>query len=162
VTDETADDIAIRRAEPRDGDGIGDVWLAAWYVTYDFPPAHPDADVRRWLREELIPSRETWVAVDAAGAVVAFMALSDDMVDQLYVTPDWIGRGLGSRLVALAKERRPDGLDLYTFQANPRARRFYESRGFVAVATSDGWSEARTVSTNEEHQPDIRYAWRPG
>lgn len=163
MTDPVSDEISIRRAEPGDGDGIGDVWLAAWRVTYAFPPAHPDADVRRWLSEELVPGRETWVAVDATGTVVAMMALSESMIDQLYVTPAWFGRGLGSRLVGLAKERRPDGLDLYTFQANTRAQQFYERRGFVAVTMSDGWSaEDRQVSTNEEHQPDVRYAWRPG
>ena len=82
------------------------------------------------------------------------MSLSETMLDQLYVAPGWIGRGLGSRLLAVAKERRPGGLDLYTFQANVRARRFYEARGFVVVATGDG-------AGNEEGQPDIRYAWRP-
>ena len=35
-----------------------------------------------------------------------------------------------------------------------RARRFYEARAFVEIARGDG-------SGNEEHQPDIRYAWRP-
>lgn len=88
------------------------------------------------------------------GTVLALMALSDDQVDQHYVTPEWIGRGLGSRLLDIAKTRRPNGLALYCFQVNHRARRFYEARGFEAVASGDG-------STNEERQPDIRYAWRP-
>ncbi len=162
MTDPAADDLVIRRAGPGDGEAIGDVWLAAWRVTYAFPPAHPDEAVRRWLTEELVPKRETWVAVDADGTIVAMMALAEAEIDQLYVTPAWIGRGVGSRLVALAKVRRPDGLDLYTFQANTRARRFYEARGFVAVAWSDGTSaDGRNVSTNEERQPDVRYAWRP-
>ena len=34
------------------------------------------------------------------------MALSDDMIEQLYVAPAWIGRGLGQRLVALAEGQR--------------------------------------------------------
>jgi hypothetical protein len=57
-------------------------------------------------------------------------------------------------MIATAKARRPDGLDLYCFQVNTRARTFYENHGFVAVATGDG-------SNNSEGQPDIRYAWRP-
>jgi ribosomal protein S18 acetylase RimI-like enzyme len=163
LTDLISDDVTIRRAVPADGDGIADVWLAAWRVTYAFPPAHPDAAVRRWLIEELVPGRETWVAVDGHGTVVAMMALAEAEIDQLYVAPAWIGRGVGTRLVDVAKERRPGGLDLYTFQANLRARRFYEARGFVAVAWSDGTSaDDRSVSTNEERQPDVRYAWRPG
>ena len=104
---------------------------------------------------ELVPAHETWVAETPDGRVVALMAVSDDMVEQLYVAPDRHGVGVGSRLLALAKEQRPAGLDLYCFQANTRAQRFYEARGFVAVAFGDG-------SGNEERQPDIRYAWRPG
>ena len=39
-------------ARPRDdGPALGDVWLAAWHATFDFPPSHPDDDVRRWLRD---------------------------------------------------------------------------------------------------------------
>lgn len=147
---------SLRRARPEDGAAIGDVWLASWRATFDFPPGHPDADVRRWLAEELLPRHETWVAEDpASGQVIALMALSDTMVEQLYVAPTWIGRGVGRRLVALAKERRPTGLDLYCFQANSRARAFYERLGFVPIAFGDG-------SGNKEGQPDIRYAWRPG
>jgi GNAT superfamily N-acetyltransferase len=76
------------------------------------------------------------------------------MVEQLYVAPDWIGRGVGGRLLDLAKERRPDGLDLYCFQVNTFARRFYEARGFVPIAFGDG-------TRNMEHQPDVLYRWRP-
>jgi GNAT superfamily N-acetyltransferase len=147
--------VTIRRAGPADGPGIGDVWLAAWRATFDFPPSHPDDDVRTWLATELLAKRETWVATDPGGRVVALLALSATMVDQLYVAPDWIGRGVGSHLMDLAKRRRPDGLDLYCFAVNTQARAFYEHRGFVAVWTGDG-------SGNEERQPDIRYEWRPG
>lgn len=143
----------IRRATGADHDGIGDVWLASWRATFDFPPGHPDDDVRRWLREQLVPTHETWVA-EADGTVIGMMALSDAMIEQLYVAPAWIGRGLGRRFVGLAKERRPDGLDLHCFQVNARARRFYEVCGFSVISFGDG-------SANEERQPDIRYAWRP-
>ena len=105
----------------------------AWYATFDFPPSHPDDDVRVWLATVMMPTHEVWVATEPDGRVVAFLALSDDMIDQLYVTPDRIGTGIGSRLIATAKARRPDGLDLYCFQANTRARTFYEHHGFVAA-----------------------------
>lgn len=149
-----ADGVTIRRATDDDAVGIGDVWLTSWRATFDFEPGHPDDDVRRWLATELLPRHETWVAVDGDGNLVGLMALSATMLEQLYVTPEWIGRGLGKRFVALAKERRPAGLDLYCFAVNGRARRFYEREGFEAIAFGDG-------SGNEERQPDVRYAWRP-
>jgi GNAT superfamily N-acetyltransferase len=151
----TADAIIIRRATADDGDAIGDVWLGSWRATFDFPPAHPDDDVRRWLRDEMLPSHETWVAADpAADRVVALMALTDSMVAQLYVAPDWIGHGVGRRLLDVAKDRRPAGLELYCFQANVRARRFYERNAFEPVAFGDG-------SGNMERQPDVLYRWAP-
>lgn len=149
-----ADAVSIRPAEALDAGSIGDVWLTSWRATFDFEPAHPDDDVRRWLATELMVRHETWVAIDGSGIVVALMALSDAMVEQLYVTPAWIGRGIGRRLLGLAKERRPGGLDLYCFAVNTRARRFYEREGFTPIAFGDG-------SSNEERRPDVRYAWRP-
>lgn len=153
--DADVDAVTIRRAEPADAEGIGDVWLTSWRATFEFEPSHPDADVRNWIATELVPGYETWVAVDIDGVVVGLMAVSETMLEQLYLAPAWIGRGLGRRLVALARERRPAGLDLYCFAVNARAQRFYEGHGFTAIAFGDG-------SGNEEHQPDVRYAWRPG
>ena len=82
------------------------------------------------------------------------MALEPGVLDQLYVRPDRLGEGIGRQLLELAKNRSPDGLSLYTFQVNERARRFYERNGFVADRFGDG-------SGNEEGQPDVHYAWRP-
>ena len=145
--------IAIRRATAGDAAATAEVFLASFHATYDFPLAHTDADVRRWITDTVIPEQETWLAVDG-GAVVGFLALTPASVEQLYVAPDRLGRGIGRALLEVAKRRSPSGLSLYTFQANARARRFYERNGFVAEWFGDG-------AANEEHQPDVRYTWRP-
>ena len=147
-------DFEVRPAGGDDADAIADVYLASFAATYGFALAHSDQQVRRWIADILLPTEEVWVATTPDRTVVAMMALSPDMVDQLYVAPEWTGRGIGGRLIALAKSRRLGGLDLCTFQVNSGARRFYERHGFVEVARGDG-------SGNEEGQPDIRYAWRP-
>ncbi len=46
-------------------------------------------------------------------------------------------------------------LQLWTFQKNTSARRFYEARGFVVIEETDG-------STNEEREPDVLYRWDNG
>jgi GNAT superfamily N-acetyltransferase len=149
----TVDGVTIRRAVPADAPAVADVYLAAFYATYDFRLAHTDDEVRGWLADEVIPRMETWVA-EEDGRVIAMMVLDEAGIGQLYVDPPWHGRGIGSRLVELAKKRRPDGLELYTFQVNERARRFYEWHGFAVVTLGDG-------SGNEERQPDVLYRWRP-
>lgn len=147
------DAVTIRRAVPVDAPAVADVYLAAFYATYDFRLAHTDDECRGWLAEEVVPLMETWVA-EVAGRVVAMMVLDEAGIGQLYVDPQWHSRGIGSRLVELAKQRRPDGLELYTFQVNKRARRFYEWHGFTVVTLGDG-------SGNEERQPDVLYRWQP-
>jgi GNAT superfamily N-acetyltransferase len=146
--------VVLRRATALDADEIADVWLAAFAATYAFPPANTADEVRASVREIVVGAQEAWVAEEPAGTIAGFMSLTETMLDQLYLRPAATGRGLGSRLVELARSRRPRGLDLYTFQVNEGARRFYERHGFVAVDFGDG-------SGNEEGQPDVRYRWTP-
>jgi GNAT superfamily N-acetyltransferase len=141
----------IRRARPEDAGAVADVFLDSFHATYDFPLAHSDAEVRGWIRNDVIATQEAWVAAEH-GQVVALLVVAPGWVKHLYVAPDRWGDGIGRRLLKLAKERSPDGLTLWTFQVNERARRFYEGNGFVAVEQTDG-------TGNEERQPDVRYAW---
>jgi GNAT superfamily N-acetyltransferase len=146
--------ITIRPATSSDAAAVADVYLASFHATYDFPLAHTDDEVRGWIGGDVIGSGETWVALDPLGAIVGMMAVEPGVLDQLYVRPDRLGEGIGRRLLDVARDRSPDGLTLYTFQVNTRARRFYERNGLVAEWFGDG-------STNEEGQPDVRYVWRP-
>lgn len=148
------DESTLRLAGPDDTDAIADVYLALFRATYAFPLAHTGDQVRAWIRDVVVPASETWVGVSPDGLIVAVMALTADQVDKLYVAPGWTGRGIGGRLLDLVKAMRSHGLDLYTFQVNAGARRFYERHGFVAVTFGDG-------SGNEEGEPDVRYAWQP-
>jgi GNAT superfamily N-acetyltransferase len=145
--------LTLRRATADDAAAIADVYLDSFHATYDFPLAHTDEEVRGWVADDLIATEETWVA-EIDDRVVAMMVLDEVGLDQLYVDPARLGEGIGGRLMALAKERRPAGLALYTFQVNERARRFYEHHGFVVAWLGDG-------SKNEEGQPDVLYRWQP-
>ncbi|MEV6941537.1 GNAT family N-acetyltransferase [Streptomyces sp. NPDC051172] len=145
-----------RAASAPDAAAAADVWLTSFAAALPTVVSPRSADdVRNYFRDVVVPLRETWVAdTGAEGGIVGVMVLHDDELSQLYLRPDWRGRGIGDRFVALAKERRPGGLSLWTFQVNKPAHRFYERHGFVAVEYTDG-------SGNEEQEPDVQYVWRP-
>ncbi|MFL1381609.1 MULTISPECIES: GNAT family N-acetyltransferase [unclassified Nocardiopsis] len=133
---------------------MADVWLRSFATALPaVRRAHGDDAVRSWFAHVVVPGHESWVCT-VDGRVVGLLVLDGDALDQLYLDPGWRGRGLGERLVRLAKRRRPRGLELWTFQVNASARRFYERHGFTAAEETDG-------SRNEEREPDVRYVWRP-
>lgn len=144
----------LRAAKRADAPAIADIYLAsrATFLAYA-SLAHSDAEVRVWIETILIPGASVTVA-ELGGEVVGFLATVIDgpllWLDQLYVRPDAVGMGLGSRLLEHALEGVTQPVRLYTFQANAGARRFYERHGFKALEFSDGQS-------NEEKCPDVLY-----
>lgn len=116
------------------------------------PDLHTPAEDAAFFQNRVFPSCHVWLA-EAEGNLVGFIAMNGQWLDHLYVEPAWQGRGVGSALLAEAKKSCA-ALELWTFQRNEQARRFYERHGFVLVELTDG-------SGNEEKEPDARYRW-PG
>jgi len=110
----------------------------------------PEQD--RWFfRERVFPACAVWGAFGERG-MTGIIAFREGWIDQLYILPELQGQGVGSSLLEIAKGSF-DLLELWTFQRNKRARRFYETRGFVQVGETDG-------SRNEEKEPDALYRWK--
>jgi GNAT superfamily N-acetyltransferase len=105
---------------------------------------------RAYFREHVFIECEVWGAVD--GDTVGIIAFREGWIDQLYVLPQHQRRGAGDALLRVAKATS-SSLQLWTFQKNLLARRFYERRGFVAVKETDG-------SQNDEREPDVLYRWQ--
>ena len=152
-------DVTIRPATHVDAEQVASVYIASRKAFVAFAPlAHGDDDVRGWISNVLIPAGGVTVAVadGSREAVVGMMAVSQQdgvaWIDQLYLHPSAVGRGIGSRLIESAKHSFGSPIRLYTFQDNAGARRFYERHGFRAIKFSDG-------ADNEERCPDILYEW---
>ena len=119
----------LRRARPADAEAVADVHLAARRAAMPYlPEIYTDDATRDWVREVVLPRDEVHVA-EADRRVVGFVALAGSLLEHLYVEPTAQGRGIGGALLALAKELRPEGFDLWVFQRNEQARAFYERRG---------------------------------
>ena len=59
-------------------------------------------------------------------------------LDDLFVDPDWMGRGIGRRLVLdVVDLARADGATRIDVEANPHALTFYRRVGFEGVGEVD-------------------------
>jgi ribosomal protein S18 acetylase RimI-like enzyme len=147
-------DCTIRSARSDDAEAIADVHHDSRREALPWLPVlHSREETIAYFSGHVLVHEEVLVA-EVNELMVGFIALEGNHVDHLYIAPSYQGRGIGDKLLAMAKELRPGGLTLWTFQRNARARRFYEARGFVASEFNDG-------SRNEEREPDVLYAWLP-
>ena len=140
----------IRRATPADADEVGRVFLAA-RDEMAYLPRIPDAD-RPQLGGWILDGRPIWVA-ERNGRVVGFAGLAAGEVTHLYVEPSAQGAGVGTSLLEHVKELSDGRLELWVFQRNEGARRFYERHGFRLARLTDG-------AANMEREPDALYEWR--
>jgi ribosomal protein S18 acetylase RimI-like enzyme len=142
----------IRRATTADAVQVSRVFVAARDKMAYLPRI--DEKHRLLLGGWFIDRGPIWLA-DEDGAVVGFSGVKDGELTHLYVDPEAQNRGVGTALLAHAKTVSPERLELWVFQRNEGARRFYERHGFRLVQLTDG-------SGNMENEPDARYAWTSG
>jgi len=99
---------------------------------------------------------QAWVTTLAVSGdeVVGFVALKPDLavLDQLFVSPEYLGGGVGKALLHHAMAEMPAGFTLFTASANTRARRFYEAAGLVFVSEKPHPRSGHPVSY---------YRWHP-
>jgi GNAT superfamily N-acetyltransferase len=147
--------LTIRRATADDAAAVAEVFIPSFRTLSFLPELHTPEEDRGFFRDVVLPQREVWVAADdECGHVLGFIALSEDMLDHLYVHPDAQRRGVGAWPARGGPSRRRAGFTLWVFQQNTGARAFYENHGLVAVRFTDG-------QDSDEKTPDVLYAWRP-
>lgn len=152
-----ADDLhrSIRKFREADATEVATVWHRAHQAAYTYLPTRQALSLKMAqdiFRKVIQPHCTIWVGT-LDKRIVAFLALDRSYLDRLYVDPIEWRRGWGTRLMQLAKELSPAGLELHTHQANQMARVFYERQGFIAVKYG--------VSPPPESMPDVEYHWRP-
>jgi GNAT superfamily N-acetyltransferase len=141
----------LRQATENDAEAIAEVNFASYRLLTFLPMLHTIEGYRRFVANVMLKECAVTVAEDDTG-IIAFHARQGEEVRQLYTRPDRIGRGAGTQLIEAAKSSGVAALELWCFQANTRARRFYEARGFHSIRFTDG-------AGNEERTPDVRYRW---
>ena len=155
--------LSIRAARPEDAETLFAIHRESATTAYAeiFPPdryAFPDAEMREVWARALGDGATSLLVAERAGSPVGFATVSTGWLRNLFVLPAEWGRGAGAALhdeaVALL---RADGAiaQLWVLEANERARRFYEARG---------WRDngGRSRSEFPPYPVELRYALRLG
>ena len=123
--------VLLRESTTADTDSLLRVWRSSVDDTHDFV-APDDLDrIARLVREAYLPNAALTVACADDGPIVAFMGMTDCMIDSLFVASDVRGSGVGKTLIDHAKQRCPDGLQVEVNEQNVQAVGFYEHLGFT-------------------------------
>ena len=116
--------------------GYDRAWVRSWVAQGDFSS--------RTLRE-----REVLVA-DTAGKAVGFASLIPrgdvSVLEDLWITPAWIGRGVGTRLFQESAGRAKElGAKRLEWEAEPNAIGFYEKMGGEYLRDSEPTELGRVI-----------------
>jgi GNAT superfamily N-acetyltransferase len=139
--------VVIRAAEPGERERLREIAIASKaHWGYD------EEQVRRWGEGlELSPGVDRFVA-EVDGEVVAYASLvcEDDVcvLDELWVEPEWIGKGVGSGLFRFALARaREGGARRLEWEAEPNAVGFYERMGgrYLRDSEPSAWGRVTPV-----------------
>jgi len=144
--------VAIRAGVAADAGACAAI-NAAWVAATEWMPRlHAPEEVARFYRDRVFATCRVLVA-EGPGGIEGFLAVDGDgLIAAFFVAEAVRGRGVGSALLREAQALRPEGLTLWTFEANAGARRFYARHGFLAAGGT--WGD------NEEGLADLMLTWR--
>ncbi|MGB8401066.1 GNAT family N-acetyltransferase [Bradyrhizobium sp.] len=146
----------IRPAHPDEYDDIARVWMESW-VSTGLAEAGDLllAQLRQLVLAEIGKGWSLFAAEDA-GALAAMLALHvpDQYLDQLFVAPNYQGRGVGRHLLAFTRKLLPDEIWLRCVRESEKAWRWYEREGFVfekeeiSPVTDSPWIDGGRTSSD--------------
>lgn len=141
----------IRPAALSDMPEVARVFKASRRHSLSFlPVTHTEEEDIAYFTNVVFPGNDVVVG-EEGGRILGFIAFAEEWLNHLYLLPEAQGQGLGRKLLELAQSRY-DHLQLWVFQRNEAAIRFYERNGFRKVKHTQG-------EENEEKEPDALLAW---
>jgi GNAT superfamily N-acetyltransferase len=109
---------------PQHSQAAVNLWRQAHSQALGLESIHSVESQTYFLQHILPQDYDIQVVLDT-DTVVAFMASNRNEISQLYVHPEYQGKGIGSLLMEVAKQQSDGYLSLRTFEKNQPARDFY-------------------------------------
>ena len=126
----------ILRPTPQDYDELLTVWEASVRSTHHFLAEKDIQFYKPLIREQYFLAVELYIIRNREGKIAAFMGLSDELIEMLFVHPDEQGKGYGKTLLEFAvNERGFRKVDVN--EQNKQAFRFYRNRGFEVISRDE-------------------------
>jgi ribosomal protein S18 acetylase RimI-like enzyme len=127
------------------------MWRASKKAAIGIPHVHTFSEDLDFLTSKMVRRSRVLLAIDRrCDKVAGMLAIDGHVIDQLYVRRSCQRQGIGSLLLHHAMRLSPVKLQLFTFEVNHNARKFYEKHGFTEIGRG---------YPNEENLPDIMYEW---
>jgi GNAT superfamily N-acetyltransferase len=139
----------IEEFQPQYMRPLVELWRKSFEHGVGITDPHPLEDQLAYFETTVLTANAVRIAL-LGSELVGFLASTPQTVECLYVAVPHIGRGIGSRLLALAKSESSGSLGLFTFAQNRNARAFYERHGFVD--TGHGFENMWKLE-------DVKYVW---
>ena len=127
--------LTIRRSRRDEGEKLVSIWCRSVDATHHFLSPDYRIELEELVRS-FLPEAPLWVAVTENDEPVAFMLLTEQHIDALFVDPDMHGSGVGKLLIEHALSLTST-LTTDVNEQNDQAVGFYKKMGFKVTGRTE-------------------------
>jgi putative acetyltransferase len=153
----------IRRAVSDDRERLIDIWWRSASATHRFLSRPQLEALLPEVRALQLETLDTWVLCTSPESAVGFLVMNGRAVEALFIAPEWLRRGGGSRLLRHARELAGP-LTVEVNEQNTDAVAFYLAQRFEVVRRSPADSAGRPYPMLylQESQVACTFWWAHG